>query len=79
MLDLVIEPPSAEQIARYYSAMIDSVGLINSLVPTQDADGVNTLARNVLHLKQMLMNDWWAGYDLAPINAAIETAIEAGN
>jgi hypothetical protein len=71
MLDRVIEPPSAEQIARHYSAMIDGVALINGLIPTQDTDNVNTLARNVLHLEQMLMNDWWAGYDLAPINAAI--------
>lgn len=65
------EPPSADQIARYYRAMMDSVTLINSLVPTQDAEALDTLSRNVQHLKQMLINDWWAGYDLAPINAAI--------
>lgn len=71
MPDLVIEPPRAEQIARHYSAMLDSVALINALVPTQDAEKLDTLARNVLHLEQMLLNDWWTGYDLAPINAAI--------
>lgn len=65
------EPPSADQIARCYRAMMDSVTLINSLVPTQDAEALDTLSRNVQHLKQMLINDWWAGYDLAPINAAI--------
>ena len=65
------DSPSAEQIARHYSAMLDSVALINALVPTQDAEKLDTLARNVLHLEQMLMNDWWDGYDLAPINAAI--------
>lgn len=65
------EFPSAEQIARHYSAMLDSVALINALVPTQDAEKLDTLARNVLHLEQTLMNDWWDGYDLAPIKAAI--------
>jgi len=71
MPDLVIEPPTTEQIARHYSAMLDSVALINALVPTQDAGKLDTLARNVLHLEQTLMNDWWDGYDLAPIKAAI--------
>lgn len=60
-----------EQIARHYSAMLDSVNLINSLVPTQDAEALDTLDRNVRHLEHMLEHDWWAGYDLAPINAAI--------
>ena len=63
--------PTPEQIARHYSAMLDSVSLINSLVPTADTDNLDTLDRNVRHLEQMLMNDWWAGYDLTPINAAI--------
>jgi hypothetical protein len=60
-----------EEIARHYSAMLDSVNLINSLVPTTDADDLDTLDRNVRHLEQMLLNDWWAGHDLAPINDAI--------
>lgn len=66
-----IDIPSSEEIARRYSAMLDSVTLINALVPTQDAEDLDTLDRNVRHLEQMLRNDWWAGYDLAPINAAI--------
>jgi hypothetical protein len=41
-------------------------------VPTTDADDLDTLDRNVRHLEQMLLNDWWAGYDLEPINDAIE-------
>jgi hypothetical protein len=63
--------PTPEQTARHYSAMMDSVNLINALVPTQNTDDLDTLDRNVRHLEQMLLNDWWAGYDLAPINAAI--------
>ena len=65
------DTPTPEQIARHYSAMLDSVNLINSLVPTTDADDLDTLDRNVRHLEQMILNDWWDGYDLAPINAAI--------
>ena len=63
--------PTPEEIARHYSAMMDSVNLINSLVPTADTDNLDTLDRNVRHLEQMLLNDWWAGYDLASITAAI--------
>jgi hypothetical protein len=65
------DTPTPEETARHYSAMMDSVNLINSLVPTEDADDLDTLDRNVRHLEHMLLNDWWAGYDLAPINAAI--------
>lgn len=63
--------PTPEQIARHYSAMLDSVNLINALIPTQDAEVLDTLDRNVRHLEMMSANDWWAGYDLNPINAAI--------
>lgn len=66
-----MDNPTPEQIARHYSAMLDSVNLINSLVPTQDAEALDTLDRNVRHLELMLERDWWAGYDLTPINAAI--------
>lgn len=65
------DTPTPEETARHYSAMMDSVTLINSLVPTQDADELDTLDRNVRHLEQMFSNDWWAGYDLTPITAAI--------
>lgn len=67
------DTPTPEEISRHYSAMIDSVTLINNLVPTQDVKDLDTLDRNVRHLELMLLNDWWAGYDLAPINAAIIT------
>ena len=69
----MINNPTSEEIARHYSAMMDSVSLINSLVPTTDADDLNTLDRNVRHLEQMLLNDWWDGYDLTPIEEAIES------
>ena len=66
-----MDTPTFEEIARHYAAMLDSVNLINSLVPTTDADDLDTLDRNVTHLEQMLLNDWWDDCDLEPINAAI--------
>jgi hypothetical protein len=66
-----MDNPTPEQIARHYSAMLDSVNLINGLAPTTDTDNLDTLDRNVRHLEHMLERNWWAGYDLAPINAAI--------
>lgn len=67
----MMDTPTIEDIARHYSAMLDSVNLINRLVPTQDPDELDTLDRNVRHLELMAAHDWWAGYDLAPIHAAI--------
>ena len=66
-----MDNPTPEETARHYSAMMDSVNLINSLVPTTGTDDLDTLDRNVRHLEQMILNDWWDGYDLAPINAAL--------
>lgn len=63
--------PTPEDISRFYAAMLDSVSLINSLVPTQETKAMDTLDRNVRHLELMVERDWWAGYDLAPISAAI--------
>ncbi len=64
--------PTPEETARHYSAMLDSVNLINNLTPTQDPDNLSTLDRNVRHLELMVERDWWTGYDLTPINAAIQ-------
>jgi hypothetical protein len=66
-----MDNPTPEETARHYSTMMDSVHVINSLVPTADVDDLDTLDRNVRHLEHMLERDWWDGYDLAPINAAI--------
>jgi hypothetical protein len=68
------DTPTSEETARYYSAMMDSVNLINALVPTTDADALGILDRNVRHLEMVSANNWWDGYDLAPIHAAIAAA-----
>lgn len=63
----------AEQIAKHYSAALDSVNLINSLVAeaTLTAEQKDTISRNVEHLKIMVAKDFWTSEDLSPLNDAI--------
>jgi hypothetical protein len=67
-----IDRPTAEQIARHYSAAMDSVNLINAGKPEgmTDADWADCLARNKEHLKIMLAKDFWTTEDLTPLQAA---------
>ena len=67
------EMTEAQQIARHYSAAMDSVNLINAGKPEgmSDEDWADTVARNKEHLKIMLAKDFWTTEDLAPLNAAI--------
>lgn len=68
----IIEKPSAEEIARHYSAAMDSVNLINAGQPEgmEDAEWADCLARNKEHLKIMLAKDFWTTEDLGPLQAA---------
>lgn len=68
-----IEQPSAEEIARHYSAALDSVNLINAGQPEgmEDADWADTVARNKEHLSIMLAKDFWTTEDLSPLQAAV--------
>ena len=61
-----------EQIARHYSAAMDSVNLINAGQPEgmTDADWADTVARNKEHLKIMLAKTYWTTEDLTPLQAA---------
>jgi dihydrodipicolinate synthase/N-acetylneuraminate lyase len=72
MENQIIEKPTAEQIARHYSAALDSVNLINGEKPelTSDEDWADTIARNKEHLNIMLAKDFWTTEDLAPLQAA---------
>lgn len=67
-----VEQPTAEEIARHYSAAMDSVNLINSGKPEgmEDAEWADCVARNKEHLKIMLAKDFWTTEDLAPLQAA---------
>ena len=68
----IIETPTAEEIARHYSAAMDSVALINAGQPEgmSDEDWADTVARNKEHLKIMLAKDFWTDEDLSPLQAA---------
>ena len=67
-----IEQPTAEEIARHFSACMDSVNLINAGQPEgmTDADWADTLARNKEHLKIMLAKEFWTNENLTPLQTA---------
>ena len=67
-----LNQPTAEEIARHYSAAMDSVNLINGDKPElmSDEDWADTIARNKEHLKIMLAKDFWTNENLAPLEAA---------
>jgi hypothetical protein len=62
-----------EQIARHYSAALDSVNLINAGQPEKMTaeEWADTLKRNRDHLVIMVAKDFMQDQDLAPLNAAI--------
>jgi hypothetical protein len=68
-----LETPTTEEIAQHYSAMLDSVNLINDGKPEgmDDTEWTDCLSRNKEHLEIMLTRDFWTTEDMAPINAAI--------
>ena len=68
---------TAEQIAKHYSAMGDSVTLINDIIAGEamaDEDAADKQAcvdRNVEHLEIMVAKDFWTTEDMIAANAAI--------
>jgi len=68
----MIELTEQEQIAKHYSACMDSVNLINGGKPEDmtDAEWADCLSRNKEHLRIMLAKDYWTTEDLAPLQAA---------
>ena len=71
--EVVLEVPSAEEIAQHYSAMGDSVDLINAGQPADmdDDDWADTVSRNKEHLELMVAKDYWGSEDMTAVNAAI--------
>ena len=65
--------PTAEEIAQHYSAAMDSVNLINTLMAqdSRTAEEQDTVDRNVDHLEIMVAKDFWTTEDLTPLNNAI--------
>jgi hypothetical protein len=64
---------TAEEIARYYSAAMDSVNLLNAgrAVDMSDDDWADAVSRNVEHLKIVVAKDFWTNEDLTPFHDAI--------
>ena len=69
--------PTAEEIAKHYSACMDSVDLINAVIaaPNDYSDDPTVLQRNVEHLEGMVNYEHWTTEDMTPLN----NAITAGN
>ena len=67
-----IDTPTPEQIARHFSACMDSVNLINAGKPESmnNADWADCITRNKEHLKIMLAKDFWTTQDLTPLQQA---------
>ena len=68
----MIELTEQEQIAKHYSAAMDSVNLINAGQPEgmTDEDWADTLKRNRDHLVIMLAKDYWTTENLTPLQQA---------
>ena len=67
-----VEQPTAEEIARHYSAAMDSVNLINGGKPEgmDDTEWADTLTRNKEHLRIMIAKPWWGDTDISALVAA---------
>ena len=72
--EVVSEVPSTEEIAQHYSAMGDSVDLINAGQPEDMSaeDWADMKSRNQEHLVLMLAKDFWTdAQDMTAVTAAI--------
>jgi hypothetical protein len=67
-----IDTPTPEQIAKHFSACMDSVNLINAGQPEgmTAEDWADCLARNKEHLTIMLAKDFWTTENLTPLQEA---------
>jgi len=70
----MLELTQEQQVAKDYSAAMDSVNLLKAGKPEDmtDAEWTDTVARNKEHLKIMLAKDFWTTEDLAPLQAAAQ-------
>ena len=65
-----------KEIAKDYSAMLDSVNLLDKMrtnphVDMTDKEVANCISRNVEHLELMVAKDYWTTEDMTTVNAAI--------
>ena len=72
--EVILEVPTTEEIAQHYSAMGDSVDLINAGQPEDMSaeDWADMKSRNQEHLVLMLAKDFWTdAQDMTAVTAAI--------
>jgi len=64
---------TSEQIAQHYSAMLDSVAIIQAAKesPVVLHDDDTLVSRNVDHLVLMLAKDFWTDEDMSSVVAAV--------
>ena len=62
------EEITPEQIAKNYTSALDSVNLLLELKTKKELskEDIDTISRNVEHLKIMLAKDYWTNEDLTP-------------
>ena len=65
-----------EEIAQDYSAMQDSVNLLDEMRTNPpedmtDKEVADCISRNVEHLEIMVAKEWWGDEDMTAANAAI--------
>lgn len=67
------ETLTTTEIAQHYSAALDSVTLINTLMDlsSRTEEETATVARNVEHLQLMVAKTYWTSEDLDPLNDAV--------
>ena len=71
----MIELTQEQQVAKDYSAAMDSVNLLNAGKPEDmtDEDWADTVKRNKDHLEiQIAKGDYYAGHDLTPFEDAVK-------
>tara|TARA_R110000764_G_scaffold11952_1_gene35475 strand:- start:55 stop:297 length:243 start_codon:yes stop_codon:yes gene_type:complete len=71
------EVETEEEIAQHYSAMQDSVNLLDEMrtnppEDTTDEEVEDCISRNVEHLEIMVAKDYWTNEDMKAVNAAID-------
>ena len=70
------EVETEEEIAQHYSAMQDSVNLIDEMRTNPpedmtDEEVEDCISRNVEHLEIMVAKDYWTDEDMTAVNEAI--------
>jgi hypothetical protein len=71
----MFERTSEQQVAKAYSAAMDSVNLINAGKPEKMTaeEWTDTVVRNKEHLEiQIAKGEYYAGYDLTPFEDAVK-------